>query len=147
MNFIDPLGLTTWPTRNWYRVTTPYGPRIHPVTGNSNFHSAIDFGQRGTDGSVFAVESGIVYAVGKTSAGTNYIKIKDKFGYVHGYFHTKSNFKKGNCIEEGQVIGISDMSGHSTGLHLHYTIQFDGTDRNTRFDPLQFLNGAKIPGL
>jgi murein DD-endopeptidase MepM/ murein hydrolase activator NlpD len=142
---VDPWGLTTWPVEQWWRVTEPFGERIHPTKKKRELHSAVDFGQRGTSGKVYAVESGIVIAVGQTSSGTSYLKIKDKSGLIHGYFHTTANLKVGACVTEGQVIGKTDVSGHATGPHLHYTIQ-TGPGRDSRFAPLDHLSGATVPG-
>ncbi len=143
INWSDPSGLTTYPTEDPCRVTSKFGKRTHPVTGKSDFHSAVDFGQRGTSGNVYAVESGVVISVGKTSRGTNYIKIKDNSGYIHGYYHTNSILENGKVVSEGSVIGQSDLSGRSTGLHLHYTLQ-TGATRDTRIDPLNYLRTNNV---
>ena len=146
VNFIDPLGLTSFPTRNPSRVTEFFGPRIHPTTGKTNTHSAVDFGQRGSFMEVFAPEEGKVVTVGKTSGGANYIEIKDAKGRIHGFYHTASHLKKGDKVCEGQIIGVTDLSGRTTGPHLHYTLQ-TGRNRNTRIDPLKYLleNWAQLP--
>jgi len=145
VNFVDPTGLFTYPTDNPSRVTDTFGIRIHPITGKRNFHSAVDFGQVGTSMNVYAIENGTVIGVGSTSKGTNYIKIIGESGLIHGYFHTNANVMKGECVKEGQIVGKTDLSGQSTGPHLHFTIQTD-LNRNTRIDPLQFLkeHGATI---
>ena len=146
VNLVDPLGLTTFPTRNPSRVTELYGPRTHPTTGKTSTHSAVDFGQRDSFMEVFTPEEGKVITVGKTSRGTNFIEIEDSEGRIHGFYHTASHLKKGDKICEGELIGITDLSGRTTGPHLHYTVQ-TGRNRNTRIDPLKYLldNWAQLP--
>ena len=46
-------------------------------------------------------------------------------------------------VSEGSVIGQSDLSGRSTGLHLHYTLQI-GATRDTRIDPLNYLRTNNV---
>lgn len=138
MFFYDNFGLTSYPTEAPCRITSKYGWRIHPKKKTPDFHSAVDFGQANTSGKVYAVESGRVVKVGKTKAGTNYILVKDKNGFTHGYYHTTTGLKEKDVVNEGESIGDSDLSGYATGLHLHYTVQ-TGNSRSTRIDPQSYL--------
>ncbi len=136
VNRIDPNGLTSFPTESPGAVTSGFGSRIDPFTGSSSFHSGVDFSQRGTSGYVYAVESGSVIAVGAGPSGANRIQVQDAAGAIHGYYHTATGLRVGQSVTEGNPIGVSDLSGRSTGLHLHYTYQ-SGASRS---NPLQYLN-------
>ncbi len=146
VNRTDPYGLTSYPTENPSRVTDTFRQRTHPVTGLPDNHTAVDFGQRNTSGNVYAVETGTVVGVGRTSRGTNYLIIRDANGNLHGYYHTTTSLEATDTVNEGEVCGTTDTSGQSTGPHLHYTLQ-TGQSRNTRIDPLQYLrdNNATTP--
>lgn len=125
-----------YPTADPY-VTSPYGKRRHPVTGEEHFHSATDY--RNKKGSpVFSSRDGKVIAKGKDSKGTHFVKIRDKDGIVFGYFHNGSDLNIGNAVNMGDVVGYSDDSGLATAPHLHLTIEPDGT-RASRVDPDKFL--------
>ena len=137
ISFIDPYGLTSYPTERPLETKGYFGPRkSHPTTKKKNkFHYGTDFSQKNTSGSVYAVESGRVIRVGPVN-GNNRIQIEDAEGTVHGYYHTTTTLKVGDKVEEGMKIGNSDLSGRTTGLHLHYSVQPKGS---ARVDSLKYL--------
>ncbi|OIQ17404.1 MAG: hypothetical protein BM556_11405 [Bacteriovorax sp. MedPE-SWde] len=137
LDLIDPTGLTSYPTEDPSRLTSGYGPRVFPFSG---FHSGVDFGQSDTSGNVYATEAGYVSEVSQTSRGTTFINVIDGKGNIHGYYHTSTLLQSGTYVKEGQLIGITDTSGRSTGPHLHYTIQ-TGPDRSSRINPMDYLIG------
>ena len=126
-----------YPTAGPY-ITSPYGNRRHPVTGEEHFHSATDY-RNAKENPVFSSRDGTIVAKGKDSKGTNFIKIRDKDGIVFGYFHTDSRRNVGDAVNMGDEIGFSDDSGRATKAHLHFTIEPKGT-RDSRVDPDKFLN-------
>jgi len=128
-----------------FNITSQFGWRADPFTGLRKFHSGIDVGQSGTSGNVFSVRSGTVLDKGKTRNGTNFISILDLDGYIHEYFHTDSSLSVGEKVKSGSTLGKSDMSGRSTGLHLHYSIK---NQNGERIDPKTYLINSKplLPG-
>lgn len=92
-------------------------------------HNGIDFrlfdknGNRATEAEVFAPHDGKVIETGYDERGYgNYIKIEnDKYGSILA--HLKSfNISAGESVKEGNLIGIADNTGNSTGSHLHWGV-------------------------
>ena len=130
-------GKFTWPSAVTRRVTSPYGYRIHPVTGKSKFHAGIDIGApHGTN--IVASDSGVVIVAGYNSGGYgNYVVINHGGGYTTLYAHCSSlNVSKGQSVSRGQVIAKCGSTGMSTGPHIHYEVQLNGKTTN----PMQYFN-------
>jgi hypothetical protein len=106
------------------KVTSPYGPRTHPITGQSGkMHHGIDFG-----GSfdVLAAGDGIINHVGWSPKGGGHVVIiqhatKLFTVYYHGKHATR--FKVGDRIKAGEVVYKSGSTGASTGNHLHFEVR------------------------
>lgn len=112
-----------------YRVTSNYGWRKHPITGNKKFHSGIDLVKYHKAG-IASFTNGIVLYAGKGQKGTglggygNVVFIKDHEGHGHLYAHLDSvKVKKGNQIVKGKIIGTQGATGNVTGSHLHYEVR------------------------
>lgn len=119
---------TIWPTRGW--ITSGFGYRIYPFTGESKFHEGIDISTRiGTD--VVSTADGIVVEAGYDITYGNNIIIDHGFGFVTRYGHlSKIDVKAGQAIKRGQKIGEVGNTGFSTGPHLHYEIRINGVPVN-----------------
>ncbi|MBO9596710.1 MAG: M23 family metallopeptidase [Cohnella sp.] len=113
-----------------YRITSPFGPRIHPVTHNPHFHTGIDL-VKSHKAPIGAFVAGKVVHAGEGKLGTgfgnmgNVVAVKDDRGCLHCYVHLDSvSVKVGQAIERGQEIGKQGSTGkYSTGSHLHYEIR------------------------
>ncbi|MBE7051329.1 MAG: hypothetical protein E7395_01995 [Ruminococcaceae bacterium] len=130
-------GKFAWPSNNSHRVTSPYGYRIHPVTGKSRFHAGIDIGAaHGTD--ILASADGVVIVSGYNSGGYgNYVVINHGGGYTTLYAHCSSLLvSRGQAVKKGQVIAKCGSTGMSTGPHIHYEVQVNGSTTN----PMQYFN-------
>lgn len=128
-------GKFQWPSTTTRLVTSPYGYRIHPVTGKSRFHSGIDIGAAyGTD--IVAAESGTVIVSGYNTGGYgNYVVISHGGGYSTLYAHCSSLLvSRGQQVSRGQVIAKCGSTGMSTGPHIHYEVQVNGKTT----DPLSY---------
>lgn len=134
-------------------MTSPYGPRKHPVTGGYKFHAGADYGiPSGTD--LYAMFDGVVTFSGWMSGYGNYLIVKGNFGGKElGYafaHNTKNLVKVGDKVTAGQVIALSGNTGVGTGPHLHLelrTADFSGPGReHNTADPVKFLesNGATV---
>lgn len=130
-------GKFLWPSNTTRLVTSPYGYRIHPVTGKSRFHAGIDIGAaHGT--SILAANDGVVIVSGYNSGGYgNYVVINHGGGYTTLYAHCSSLLVSvGQKVSRGQVIARCGSTGMSTGPHIHFEVQVNGTTTN----PMQYFN-------
>ncbi len=117
-----------WPTRGW--ITSGFGYRIYPFTGETKFHEGLDISTRiGTD--VVATADGIVVETGYDITYGNNIIIDHGFGFVTRYGHlSRIDVKTGSVVKRGQKIGEVGNTGFSTGPHLHYEIRINGVPVN-----------------
>lgn len=140
-DFIMPLNCE-------YTVTSKYGERIHPTTGEVKKHTGIDLsGTHHTE--ILAVASGEVTFAGVQNEFGNCVEIKH---IVNGetiysfYAHlSKINVKAGETVKQGQVIGLeggdpeSDPNpGNSTGHHLHFEIR-NASGYGNDVDPTNYI--------
>ena len=112
------------------RLTCGYGYRIHPITGELDFHTGVDIAS-GQGSKIFAVYPGTVQEVGESSIYGNYIIIKS--GKIETmYAHCSEVLAPdGANIRKGEVIARVGSTGISTGPHVHLEFWQDGM----RFDP------------
>lgn len=105
------------------RISSPFGDRIHPVTGRRQLHKGIDFAVPvGTY--VYAPADGTVSSVWRDDSCGNGLKISHGMGYETVYCHLQSvAAKEGDLVKLGSVIATSGNTGRSTGAHLHYGIK------------------------
>ena len=118
-------------------ITCKYGYRTHPVTRKYKLHTGIDLrASTGTTG--YAATKGTVTTSGYSSAWGNYIIINHGGGYTTLYAHlSRRNVSKGATVKQGDVIGLSGNTGYSTGPHLHFEINKNGSS----YDPLTEFKG------
>jgi len=127
-----------WPlkdVRGW--VTAPFGPTIHPFSGDWYLHKGIDIAQRlGTP--VIATANGKVTKVGYEIYGYgHYVELKHDYGFSTKFGHLhRSYVTKGQEVVRGQVIAALGSSGLSTGPHVHYEVRI-GTQV---VDPTKYLS-------
>ncbi|WP_051289786.1 M23 family metallopeptidase [Paenibacillus massiliensis] len=117
-----------------YRLTSPFGPRIHPVDKVKRFHRGVDLVISPANGEIKAFTAGkVLHAkMGVTGSGFgnmgNVVAIQDDKGYLHVYAHLSSAaVKVGQQVTQEQVIGRQGSTGKSTGPHLHYEIRKKST--------------------
>ena len=120
-------------------LSSPYGYRIHPVTGQYKFHSGVDLaGPQGTP--IVAVRDGTVTMAktGYNGGNGNYVTINHGDGFSTSYLHMLENLQvsKGQKVKAGQIIGYMGSTGMSTGPHLHFTIYYNGSTVN----PADYIN-------
>lgn len=134
----DTQVLFTAPLDN-LKVTSPFGPRKHPITGAISQHKGTDFAAaNGTP--VYSVADGKVISIssqfnGKTGWG-RYVMIQHGNRYTSLYAHLDSaSVKVGDTVTRGQLIAKSDSSGGVTGPHLHMEL----TSGGTKVDPCKFF--------
>ena len=119
-------------------VTSDYGERIHPITGEESFHSGRDIGADEGVG-ISAVYDGMVIGVGVGELSGNYVKIDHGEGLVALYCHCSRVFvEEGDAVRKGDVIAAVGHTGAATGPHLHFEIRLNGE----LTDPARVLDGA-----
>ena len=121
-------------------ISSGYGWRKHPVSGQSSFHSGIDIAApQGSE--VYPARSGEVIFTGFDSDLGLHVIIEHEGGYRTVYGHLREFFVRLNqTVSTGTIIGRVGSSGLSTGPHLHFEIRNRGTPRN----PSDYLP-EKIP--
>ncbi len=115
------------------RVSSEFGWRIHPCTGERKFHNGVDLPiPSGTR--LNAMANGTVTAVGFENGGGNYLRIRYDNGYETFYCHLQSsNVKVGDRVLCGQEVAKSDNTGiYTTGAHLHMEVKINGERVNPR---------------
>lgn len=108
------------------RVTSAYGDRVHPVTGEADFHGGIDLAApAGTP--VRAAAAGTVAFSGRRGAAGNLVEVRHGDGTSTSYAHLQSRrVAVGEKVAAGQVLGAVGSTGRSTGPHLHFTVERAG---------------------
>lgn len=130
---------------NWYyRTSSYYGYRIHPISGANALHNGMDItAAEGT--SVAAGLTGTVTTSAYNDSYGNYVVIEDDKGYEIRYAHLSSrSVSAGESIEKGTEIGKVGSTGNSTGPHLHLELLHNGERLNPIF---YFETGDSMPGL
>ncbi len=113
-----------------YRVSSPYGNRVHPVYGTVRFHGGIDLAA--PQGSpIYAARGGTVTAAGYSSSNGYYVTISHDNEFSTAYLHmTHYTVKVGQKVSAGQKIGEVGSTGVSTGPHLHFSMYYNGKTVN-----------------
>jgi len=124
-----------------YRLTSSFGMRQNPVTGNMRVHQGIDLAApAGTE--VYAVGEGVVTEIGNDSVYGNYIIIKHKNNWASLYGHLqKIGTALRTNVRSGTLIGWVGSTGQSTGPHLHFELRQNGRPRDP--DKLLFTPGGR----
>ena len=126
--FYKPLDLY------WYNyVSSYYGWRINPVTGQEQLHRGVDIAVP-TGTTVYAAMDGTVTTATYDSYYGNYVVIEDEKGYCTKYAHMDTlNVRAGQSVTHGNVIGTTGNTGSSTGSHLHIECLYQGEYYNPLF--------------
>jgi len=135
-----PTGTLQWPLPVAGRITSQFGHRVDPITGEVSSHTGTDIAcAEGTP--ILAAADGIVtVANGLDSWGGSYgyyIQIDHGGGLETLYAHCSSIcVTTGQQVQAGQVIGYVGHTGRATGSHLHLETRANGT----RVDSMQFFS-------
>ncbi|MDR1618315.1 MAG: M23 family metallopeptidase [Treponema sp.] len=118
-----------------YRLTSAYGLRRNPVTGNMRIHHGFDLAApEGTE--VYAAGDGIVAEIGSDPVYGTYLVIKHGETWASLYGHlSKVETALRTPVRSGNLIGRVGSTGQSTGPHLHFELRRNGE----ALDPSRFL--------
>ncbi len=130
-------GSYIWPSDSSSRVTSYFGYREHPVTGEADDHLGIDIGAGGGT-NVLAADAGrVVTAEWHWSYG-NHIIIDHGDGRRTLYAHMSLMVAiAGQNVAQGEVIGLVGATGVVDGAHLHFETHVN----SVRVDPLSYFSG------
>lgn len=119
-----------WPARG--RITSSFGRRRHPITGQVQTHDGIDIAAA-TGTAVKVTADGVVRFSG-TRAGYGRVVVVDHgYGFETVYGHNSRNVvSAGQRVKRGQVIAYLGSTGTSTGPHVHYEVRISGRPVNPR---------------
>ena len=109
-------------------ISSPYGTRIHPITGRVSFHSGTDIATS-CGRPIYAASSGTVEYAGWYGGYGNYIRIDHGNGLTTAYAHIQNGgiqVQMGQQIAVGQQIALIGTTGMSTGCHLHLEVRQGG---------------------
>lgn len=120
----------------YYTLTSPFGMRVHPISGTWKMHNGVDMAAaQGTP--IYAAKSGKVTTASYQAGGAGYyVSINHGDGFSSIYMHmTHYIVSAGQYVNAGQVIGYVGSTGGSTGPHLHFGISYNGKYVN----PMQYI--------
>ena len=107
-------------------VSSSYGRRKDPLTGESAFHHGIDIASPAGSAVLAAGAGGVVFSGWKNGYG-NVVEIDHGDGFSTCYAHTAENLvSAGEEVNANQPIAHVGSTGRSTGPHLHYEVRKDG---------------------
>ena len=134
-----PTGTLQWPLPVAGTITSQFGHRVDPITGEVSSHTGTDIAcAEGTP--ILAAADGVVtVANGLDNWGGSYgyyIQIDHGGGLETLYAHCSSIcVTTGQQVQAGQVIAYVGHTGRVTGNHLHLEVRIDGN----RADAMQFF--------
>jgi len=129
------LGVLFRPPLRTIELSSPFGPRNHPVTGEWGFHAGVDLVST-TGAPVLAARSGTVQATGTDPVMGNYVLLKHSGGFTTFYGHLDTiRVSLNDPVRSGMMIGTVGSTGVTTGSHLHFEIRQNNDPR----DPVKLL--------
>jgi murein DD-endopeptidase MepM/ murein hydrolase activator NlpD len=120
------------PDSDQARVSSDYGMRHDPFTGDMKFHYGFDIpADEGT--SIHPVRKGIVAFSGEQPGYGNIVIIDHGDGFVTKYAHNQKNLvQQGQEVDPGSVIAQVGTTGRSTGSHVHFEVLYKGENVDPR---------------
>lgn len=111
------------PIEYYYRITSPFGYRTHPINKTWSLHTGVDLGApKGTK--IYAAQSGTVVLAGNNGGFGKCIIIDHGNGLRTLYGHCSELYVSDHqVVSRGQTIAAVGMTGSATGNHLHFEVQ------------------------
>lgn len=130
-------------------MTSDFGRRTITVNGvtSTGSHQGVDMVGKGyACDYIIAAAPGKVVIAGYSDSAGYYVRIDHGNGVFTRYLHMQANslkVKVGDTVAKGQVLGYMGSTGRSTGAHLHFDVNVNGS----YVDPKPYLAGTKLfPG-
>ena len=135
-----PTGALQWPLPVAGTITSQFGYRIDPITGEVSSHTGTDIACAEGTPILAAADGTVTVANGLDSWGGSYgyyIQIDHGGGLETLYAHCSSIcVTTGQQVQAGQVIGYVGHTGRATGSHLHLEVHVNGN----RADAMKYFN-------
>ncbi len=129
-----------WPLAS-ILITSPFGERIHPIRGESQFHHGVDLAAS-MGQPVISVADGFVEYAGPHGGHGNHVQIRHSKIAVTRYSHLSEILvESGSMVHQGDTIGLAGSTGDSTGPHLHFQLSLNDED----VDPVAYLPTVRLP--
>ncbi len=124
---------TSWPADGW--LSSTYGYRKDPFSGERAFHSGIDIRTRRGQ-PVYATANGMISWANTSGAYGKMVEILHGFGLKTRYGHLADySVNLGDTVTRGDLIGYAGLTGRTSGYHVHYEVSVSGRT----IDPLDLL--------
>ena len=126
-------GQLAWPAAG--PVISGFGPRTHPIFGDTRMHTGIDIGAP-YGAAVVAADDGVVVFAGVMSGYGNAIIVDHGGGLATTYNHLSAfSVSNGQHVGRRQTVGAVGCTGYCTGPHLHFEVRVNGAP----VDPIPYL--------
>lgn len=140
----QPTGSLQWPLTITGTITSQFGYRTDPISGESSYHSGTDIAAPEGSPILSAADGVVVVANALDSWGGSYgyyVKIDHGNGIETLYAHCSAIcVSVGQQVQAGQVIGYVGQTGRATGSHLHFELYQGGQ----RGDVMAFFTSGVI---
>ena len=140
----EGTGIFEWPLPGDFSITSPFGYRTDPITGEASFHDGVDIAApEGT--AILAAADGVVVTANRTDSWGGsygyYVLIQHDETYETLYAHCSEVLvKAGQEVEQGDIIALVGSTGNSTGNHLHFEVREGGS----KVDPMEFFQKKSL---
>ena len=125
-----------WPEGYTINKRSPYGWRVHPITGKRKFHHGVDVAAP-TGTPLTAPADGVIVHKGAGGSGGYTLIIKHAPDLYTVYYHLQkpSHLMKGTKVERGELVALVGNTGSSTGPHLHFEVRHPTRTWGQTVDP------------
>ncbi|MCL1952287.1 MAG: M23 family metallopeptidase, partial [Oscillospiraceae bacterium] len=108
------------------RLSSPFGYRVHPITGEEGVHAGMDIAANEGD-PVYAAFYGTVLETGESRGYGKYVVMEHAGGLRTLYAHcSEIAAAEGMVLRPGDVLACVGSTGSSTGPHLHFEVRLHG---------------------
>jgi murein DD-endopeptidase MepM/ murein hydrolase activator NlpD len=127
---------TLWPVVG--RITSGFGERLDPFSGEGAVHTGVDISAQYGD-AVRATADGEVIEAAEHNGYGRVVVLDHGFGVTTWYGHLSSfTVPPGIRVKRGEVVGYVGVSGRTTGPHVHYEVRIN----NAPVNPMRYLRYA-----
>ncbi len=134
----EPLGLAPLMPLQEAQLSSPFGWRKNPVSGDDQFHYGIDLAAQEGAAVRAPVEGRVLMSEFKGKYG-NLVVLDHGQGLSTLYAHNRENkVKEGDWVKRGDLLATVGSTGRSTGPHLHFEVKRQGASE----DPRTFLSSV-----
>lgn len=135
-------GVLAWPVPGYTKITSNYGMRVHPITGQYKLHTGVDISAP-IGANFVAANDGIVTKAEYNTAYGNMVIIDHGGGistlYAHG---SEILVTVGQTVKKNEAILKVGSTGYSTGPHAHFEVRINGVVT----DPIPYITNGLVPG-